>query len=104
MNPMPMPDATTTFVHHNVYVKPHNVSSYSVLHKPNNPKGVSHKPKTPKGGRKSMTRNRKYKRHSVKRTRRLRRGGNMFHGSYPEAPVVCLAGSGKIPCTAFSAA
>ena len=28
----------------------------------------------------------------------------MFHGSYPSAPVVCLAGKSKIPCTAFSAA
>jgi hypothetical protein len=28
----------------------------------------------------------------------------MFHGSYPKAPVVCLAGSSKIPCTAFSGA
>ena len=27
-----------------------------------------------------------------------------FHGSYPSAPVVCLAGKRKIPCTAFSAA
>ena len=27
-----------------------------------------------------------------------------FHGSYPKAPVVCLAGSSKIPCTAFSGA
>lgn len=101
MNPMPIPHATTTFVHHNAYVEPHNVSSSSVLHKPKTPKGL-------KGGRKSMTRNRKrcarkYKRHSVKRTR-ARRGGNMFHGSYPEAPVVCLAGASKIPCTAFSAA
>ena len=40
-----------------------------------------------------------------KRTaRRVRRGGNRFHGSGPSAPVVCLAGSSKIPCTAFSAA
>lgn len=35
---------------------------------------------------------------------RARRGGNMFRGSYPSASVVCLAGSSKIPCTAFSAA
>jgi len=26
----------------------------------------------------------------------------MFNGSYPSAPVVCLAGNSKIPCTAFS--
>mgnify|MGYP007082916973 CR=1 FL=1 len=31
-------------------------------------------------------------------------GKLMFHGSYPKAPVVCLAGSSKIPCTAFSGA
>lgn len=28
----------------------------------------------------------------------------MFRGSYPSAPVVCLAGDKHIPCTAFSAA
>jgi hypothetical protein len=28
----------------------------------------------------------------------------MFRGSYPSAPVVCLAGSSKIPCTEFSGA
>lgn len=28
----------------------------------------------------------------------------MFHGSYPSAPVVCLAGNKHIPCTAFSSA
>ena len=44
------------------------------------------------------------KRH--KRTHRLRarRGGNMFHGSNATAPVVCVAGGNKIPCTAFSSA
>jgi len=26
----------------------------------------------------------------------------MFNGSYPTAPVVCLAGNSHIPCTAFS--
>ena len=26
----------------------------------------------------------------------------MFNGSYPTAPVVCLAGNRHIPCTAFS--
>ena len=31
-------------------------------------------------------------------------GKLMFNGSYPRAPVVCLAGSSKIPCTAFSSA
>ena len=47
------------------------------------------------------------KRHNgkVKRTRRVRRGGKlMFNGSYPKAPVVCLAGTSKIPCTAVSGA
>lgn len=39
-----------------------------------------------------------------KRTHRRHRGGNMFHGSNATPPVVCLAGSSKIPCTAFSAA
>jgi len=29
-------------------------------------------------------------------------GNLMFNGSYPCAPVACLAGNGKIPCTAFS--
>jgi hypothetical protein len=33
---------------------------------------------------------------------RTRRGGNMFHGSNATAPVVCLDGNSKIPCTAFS--
>jgi len=26
----------------------------------------------------------------------------MFNGSYPSAPVLCLAGNKHIPCTAFS--
>ena len=39
-----------------------------------------------------------------KTARRVRRGGNMFHGSGPSAPIVCSAGGSKIPCTAFSAA
>jgi hypothetical protein len=30
------------------------------------------------------------------------KGKLMFNGSYPSAPVVCLAGNNKIPCTAFS--
>ena len=56
------------------------------------------------------TKNHRHKRHSkkskrCKRTqRRVRRGGNMFRGSYPTPPIVCLAGSSKIPCTAFSGA
>ncbi len=59
------------------------------------------------------TKNKRHKRRSggkskrCKRTaRRVRvhRGGNWFHGSGPSAPVVCLAGSSKIPCTAFSGA
>jgi hypothetical protein len=29
-------------------------------------------------------------------------GKLMFNGSYPSAPVVCLAGNKHIPCTAFS--
>ena len=32
------------------------------------------------------------------------KGKLMFNGSYPSAPVVCLAGNSKIPCTAFSSA
>jgi len=32
------------------------------------------------------------------------KGKLMFNGSYPSAPVVCLAGNKHIPCTAFSAA
>jgi hypothetical protein len=28
----------------------------------------------------------------------------MFGGSYASAPVMCLAGGSKIPCTAFSGA
>ena len=32
------------------------------------------------------------------------KGKLMFNGSYPSAPVVCLAGDKHIPCTAFSAA
>ena len=31
-----------------------------------------------------------------------RNGKLMFNGSYPTAPVVCLAGNRHIPCTAFS--
>jgi hypothetical protein len=31
-------------------------------------------------------------------------GKLMFNGSYPSAPVVCLAGNKHIPCTAFSSA
>lgn len=58
------------------------------------------------------TKNHRHKRHSKKSKRckrtqrrtRVRRGGNMFRGSYPSPPVVCLAGSSKIPCTAFSGA
>ena len=30
------------------------------------------------------------------------KGKPMFNGSYPRAPVVCLAGNKHIPCTAFS--
>jgi hypothetical protein len=30
------------------------------------------------------------------------KGKLMFNGSYPSAPVMCLAGNSKIPCTAFS--
>ena len=40
----------------------------------------------------------------TQRRTRARRGGNMFRGSYPSAPIVCLAGGSKIPCTAFSGA
>ena len=36
--------------------------------------------------------------------RRQSKSGLMFHGSYPSAPVVCLAGNKHIPCTAFSSA
>ena len=57
------------------------------------------------------TKNHRHKRHSKKSKRRCKRtqrrvrwGGNMFRGSYPSPPVVCLAGSSKIPCTAFSGA
>ena len=59
------------------------------------------------------TKNKRHKRRSggkskrCKRTaRRVRvhRGGNWFHGSGPSAPVVGLAGSSKIPFTAFSGA
>lgn len=58
------------------------------------------------------TKNHRHKRHTGKGKRgkrtqrrvRARRGGNMFHGSYPSAPVVCSAGGSKIPCTAFSGA
>ena len=56
------------------------------------------------------TKHHRHKRHSKKskrcnRTqRRVRRGGNMFRGSYPSAPVVCLAGDKHVPCTAFSTA
>ena len=32
------------------------------------------------------------------------KGKLMFNGSYPSAPVVCLAGNKHVPCTAFSAA
>ena len=32
------------------------------------------------------------------------KGKLMFNGSYPSAPVVCLAGDKHIPCTAFSSA
>ena len=32
------------------------------------------------------------------------KGTLRFNGSYPSAPVVCLAGKKHIPCTAFSAA
>jgi hypothetical protein len=32
------------------------------------------------------------------------KGTLRFNGSYPSAPVVCLAGNSKIPCTAFSSA
>ena len=28
----------------------------------------------------------------------------LFNGSYPRAPIVCLAGDKQIPCTAFSSA
>jgi hypothetical protein len=28
----------------------------------------------------------------------------LFNGSYPSAPVVCLASNKHVPCTAFSAA
>ena len=59
------------------------------------------------------TKNKRHKRRSggkstrCKRTARrvrVRRGGNLFNGSGPSAPMVCLAGSSKIPCTAFSGA
>lgn len=30
------------------------------------------------------------------------KGKLMFNGSYPSAPVVCLAGNKHVPCTAFS--
>lgn len=51
------------------------------------------------------TKNHRHKRHTgkgkrCKTARRVRRGGNMFRGSDPSPPVVCLAGSNKIPCTA----
>ncbi len=46
----------------------------------------------------------KSKRRCKRTARRVRRGGNMFRGSYPSPPVVCLAGHSKIPCTAFSGA
>jgi len=64
-------------------------------------------------GRRSSRSNRK-RRHASKGKRfkgctrcrqckcRTRRGGNMFHGSNATAPVVCLDGNSKIPCTAFS--
>lgn len=77
------------------------------------------KPKTGGKGRRSSRSNRK-RRHASKGSKgskgskrctrcrqckcRTRRGGNMFHGSNATAPVVCLAGNSKIPCTAFSAA
>ena len=32
------------------------------------------------------------------------KGKLMFNGSYPSAPVVCLAGNSKSPCTALSSA
>ena len=32
------------------------------------------------------------------------KGKLLFNGSYPSAPVVCLAGNKHVPCTAFSAA
>ena len=67
--------------------------------------------KTKGGGRRLRSTRNRHKRRTggkskrCKRTqRRVRRGGNMFRGSYPSAPVVCLAGSSKIPCTAFSGA
>ena len=70
------------------------------------------KSKTGGKGRRSSRSNRK-RRHASKgkgrsrrhkRTHRRHRGGNMFHGSNATAPVVCLAGNSKIPCTAFSTA
>ena len=51
---------------------------------------------------KGKGKNRRHKR--TQRRTRVRRGGNMFHGSNATAPVVCLAGNSKIPCTAFSTA
>ena len=61
-----------------------------------------------KGGtrnRKQHRKQSKYRRHKRTHRRRARRGGKlMFNGSYPSAPVVCLAGNSKIPCTAFSSA
>ena len=63
-------------------------------------KNYKHKRRT--GGKSKRCSKRCSKR--TQRRVRARRGGNMFRGSYPSASVVCLAGSSKIPCTAFSAA
>ena len=51
---------------------------------------------------KGKGRSRRHRR--TQRRTRIRRGGNMFHGSNATPPVVCLAGNSKIPCTAFSSA
>ena len=49
-------------------------------------------------------RGRRHKR--TQRRTRICRGGNMnmFRGSNATAPMMCLAGDSKIPCTRFSTA
>ena len=57
------------------------------------------------------TKNYRHKRHNGKckckrtqRRTRAHRGGNLFNGSNYSSSIMCLAGSSKIPCTAFSTA
>ena len=61
------------------------------------------KTKNKRHKRRSGGKSKRCKRTTARRVR-VHRGGNWFHGSGPSAPVVCLAGSSKIPCTAFSGA